>query len=603
VNLLSDLLGIRSRPIDVMGRWDEQWETALACWSRFTRLSRPRWCLTRSEEELEGLRGSFAMIRLNDHAVVISLRQICERGLEGFGVEIMAHEIGHHVLCPADLRDQGRMLARMRAALPTKEHLAALVANLYADLLINNRLQRSAERDMSGVYKALGKGSSDPLWTVYMRIYEILWREPRGSLAAGKISPELEGDAQLGARLVRVYGRDWMRGAGRFAALMLPYLLEDEGAEVQQLLEGWLDTLRVGQGGDPGGLAEIDDEELEGAIHPSLDPALNGLGDQDEDEDAAAEDAAEERVGGSAGRETGLGGHKKVDRYRGPMEYGELLDALGVGLSAEEVAVRYYRERAMPHLIRFPYREARRSTEPLMEGLEIWDVGSPLQRADWLQSVIRSPYVVPGMTTVQRTWGTTEGADPERKPLDLYIGIDCSGSMPNPGRQVSFPTLAGSIMALSALRAGARVKVVLSGEPGSSVATEGFLRTEAGVLRILTGYLGTGYGFGIHRLDETFGRWETKDPATHILIITDQDIFSMLDGLQGERLGWTVAAEAMQKARGGATFVMHMPGSWEDQNLRRMEEIGWDIHRLYDWQELVAFARTFSRKTYGEPAT
>ena len=59
-------------------------------------------------------------------------------------------------------------------------------------------------------------------------------------------------------------------------------------------------------------------------------------------------------------------------------------------------------------------------------------------------------------------------------------------------------------MVLSALRAGARVKVVLSGEPGQSVSTEGFVRDPEICLRTLTNYLGTGYAFGIHRLAETF---------------------------------------------------------------------------------------------------
>ena len=56
--------------------WQAEWEPALAAWSRFTQLSPPRFCTTRSEERDQGLETSFAMIRLNDQAVVISLRQV-----------------------------------------------------------------------------------------------------------------------------------------------------------------------------------------------------------------------------------------------------------------------------------------------------------------------------------------------------------------------------------------------------------------------------------------------------------------------------------------------------------------------------------------------
>jgi hypothetical protein len=214
------------------------------------------------------------MIRLNDQAVVISLRQVQLAGLENFAEEVLAHEIGHHVYVPGNLLDQGRALARIRRGLPTKEHLAPLVANLYEDLLINDRLHRAANLDLAGVYQQLGGGSPDPLWTLYMRIYELLWSLPRGSLATGiqqlpQTAPakvilpddaskeplppmppitmgQVEGDAVLGARLVRVYARDWLDGAGRFAALCLPYLMEDDGQRVLKLLRGWMDLQGCG---------------------------------------------------------------------------------------------------------------------------------------------------------------------------------------------------------------------------------------------------------------------------------------------------------------------------------------------------------------------
>src|SRR5262245_62070563 len=90
--------------------WLRQWPDALAIWSKFTKLSEPRWCFTADDEKQHGLEGSFAMIRLTDQAVVVSLAQVHERGLDRFGLEIMAHEIGHHVYCPGSMLDQGRML-------------------------------------------------------------------------------------------------------------------------------------------------------------------------------------------------------------------------------------------------------------------------------------------------------------------------------------------------------------------------------------------------------------------------------------------------------------------------------------------------------------
>src|SRR5262245_31824921 len=150
--------------------WARQWPDALSLWSPFVKLHDPAWCFTEEDEKREQLSGSFAMIRLNDHSVVISLQQVVQLGLTGFAREILAHEIGHHVYCPADLTDNARLLARTRAGLPTKEQHAPMISNLYTDLLINNRLQRAGLR-IASVYRKLGVKEASKLWAFYMRTY------------------------------------------------------------------------------------------------------------------------------------------------------------------------------------------------------------------------------------------------------------------------------------------------------------------------------------------------------------------------------------------------------------------------------------------------
>lgn len=571
--------------------WRDHWEPSLSVWSRFTQLAPPRWCLTEADEKQQSLSGSFAMIRLKDHAVVVSLRLVRHHRLDEFAREILAHEIGHHVLAPADLTDNARLLARVRAGLPGKTHLAAFIANLYTDLLINDRLQRTAGLDMSGVYRTLGEKTADPLWTLYMRIYEILWGLTAGTLASAKIDAKLSGDAHLGARLVRVYAREWLDGAGRFAALCLPYLLEDDGKGTLAVLSPILDAQRAGEGNAaPDGMAEIDPGEAEGAIHPALDPALNGEGEGEKEADEA-DSPTPSSTPRAGGRET-IGG-RKTD-YRTPVEYADLMKSLGVTMGEDAVVGRYYRERARPHLIPFPARRMDRATDPLPEGEEPWDIGSPLGQIDWLGTVSRSPVVVPGITTVQQIFGQAPGGDPESRPVDLYLGIDCSGSMPNPKYQLSFPVLAGTIMALSALRAGARVMVALSGEPGEFSETDGFTRNEDDLLKVLTGYLGTGFAFGIGRLKATFLSDKVSiERKTHILIVTDADIFSML----GRRSGWDIAEGALEKAGGGGTYVLHRVNTKRSE-VGRMKKQGWAVHGLTEWESLVRFAREFSRKRY-----
>jgi hypothetical protein len=161
--------------------------------------------------------------------------------------------------------------------------------------------------------------------------------------------------------------------------------------------------------------------------------------------------------------------------------------------------------------------------------------------------------------------------------------------------------LAGTIIALSALRSGSRVMVVLSGEPGRSLSTEGFVRDEATVLRTLTSYLGSGYAFGIHRLGETFGAEPTHrlPRPVHVLIVSDHDMFRMLAAKGSGRLGWDVAAEALEQCQGGGSFVLHIPRSRnEHSDIERLRQMGWNVDLVNTQEELVAFAQQFSRRNY-----
>jgi hypothetical protein len=216
------------------------------------------------------------------------------------------------------------------------------------------------------------------------------------------------------------------------------------------------------------------------------------------------------------------------------------------------------------------------------------------------------PNVIPGVTTRERIIGTSPGIEPERIPLDLYLGVDCSGSMRDPALNMSYPILAGTIMVLSALRAKARVKVVLSGEPGNSISTDGFLRDGKECLNVMTNYLGTGYAFGIHRLAETFGPKYPMPRPVHVLVISDSDMFAMLDETGGGRLGWDIAREAVGHCGGGATYVLQISGGMEAlkttsiYRFKEMQSAGWNVHLVDSMEELLVFARQFSRAKYGE---
>lgn len=560
--------------------WLAAWPRALACWSPFVKLTEPRLCATPAEESQEGLTGSFALIRLTDQVVVVGLAEIAERGLGRFALEILAHEVGHHIYAPGDLGDQARALIRARYGLPGYESMAPAIVNLYQDLLINDRLQRSEKLDMAGVFLQLERtrpeGESSRLWTLLMRIYEILWSLLRASLATAPVDDVMEGDAQLGARLIRSYAHDWVRGSGRFAALCLRYLMEDDRQE-SKTVRLLLDAVQAGKGGDvPMGLGEIEPGEREECQHPSLDPLLTG-----EKELPVVEVAS-------------------TGQAREPFELGEILRAMGLDVSEEDLAARYYREKALPHLVPFPRQERPLSQEPLMEGLEPWDFGSPLEDVDWLESVLVSPLVIPGVTTRQRFWGQSEGVPPAGEPVDLDLYIDSSGSMPNPRRQLSYLALAGTIVALSALRAGASVQATLWSGPGQFQTTPGFVRDEKTILRIITGCINGSTAFPLHMLRTTYSPRTRHDRPVHILIVSDEGVDTMAQRDEKGQDGMELARMALERARAGGTMVLNLfgPNALAQPFFVQAAGLGFDLHAVTDWGQLVQFARAFSRRQY-----
>jgi hypothetical protein len=589
---------------DALAPWRAAWPSALAVWSRFTRLQDPRLCGTRAEASKEGLQGSFAMIRLVDQRVVIDLEEVARLGLHDYAVEILAHEIGHHVLAPATANDHARLLARIRRALPTLEAHAPMVANLYTDLLINDRLQRQEGLRMADIYRRLAERNSDAgrssVWMLYMGIYEQLWQSGAGSLGGPVDDDAMKGDAWLGARVVRNYAGDWLDGSTRFAALLLPYLVESTS---DPRVDALMDTRQAGHGSHPAGLDRLDREELEPVMHPALDPRVTG--DLPPAEGAPQEGQA--ATGSAAPYHPGGGA-----QAREPFEYGEILRAAGLDLSDHDIAVRYYRERALPHLIRFPVRPQPESQEWQPEGLEPWDLGEPLDALDWMQTVLQSPRVIPGLTTVQRTYGLAPGRERGSDPVDLDMYVDSSGSMPNPQMQTSYLALAGAVIALSALRAGSRVQTTLWSGKQQELHTDGFVRSEDAILRVLTGFFGGATAFPIHRLRSTYEARTPRDRAVHILHLSDDGITTMFANDERGNSGWNIAAHALRTARAGGTMALNLfsplPDSlaegakagWTADLIRARSE-GWGIHVVRDMAQLLAFARDFSQQHYGTP--
>jgi hypothetical protein len=330
----------------------------------------------------------------------------------------------------------------------------------------------------------------------------------------------------------------------------------------------------------PPGLTDLDPGEQGEPVHPARDPRVT-------DGAPTTPEAAPAPVSPPT---------PSQGQAREPFEYGELLRALGLNLSDHEVAVRYYREAAQRHLIPFPSRPAPVTGEIIPEGYTSWGIGESLNEIDWLHSVLRSPVVVPGITTVKRVLGPEPAAPLRPEPLDLDLYIDSSGSIADPQVQLSFLALAGAIIALSCLRAGGRVQATLWSGARQYETTDGFITDSDQILRIITGYIGGATAFPIHMLRETYSGRDDRDRPVHVLVISDDGVTTMFDTDELGGDGKIIAQDALDRARGGGTMVLNLYG-WPD-DLQPAVDMGWDVVPITSWDELLAFARRFAHRTY-----
>ena len=194
--------------------------------------------------------------------------------------------------------------------------------------------------------------------------------------------------------------------------------------------------------------------------------------------------------------------------------------------------------------------------------------------------------------------------------MNLTFSIDSSGSMADPRRNQSYPALAGAILCLSALRAGARVQATLWSGKHQCQVTDGFVRDEQQILGVLTGYIGGGTQFPLHILRKTWIEPKVVRRRAHLMVISDDGVSTMLDGDERRSSGAAICTAALQRAGGGGTLVLNLAAQWEQWTtspayaaiLRLRDELGFDVFRITDWNELVAFARAFARRCYVEDA-
>lgn len=543
--------------------WKLLWNDALSLWSDFVKLSPPKFVSDKGS-------GSFASIRLTDHQVILSIPEIQKYKLEDYGLEIMGHEIGHHVYCPGDLTDQGRLIYIIQTAMPRYEHLASMIVNIYEDLFINDKLKRQHNLRMEEVYQKIGS-QEEKFWNFYMRTYEILWALPSGTLTLGNIENSIHSDAMLVNRIVRNFSNDWLRGAFDFGTICYPYFIDNSNKSYLNHLTIFHDTKDIGEGAEvPSGITDI---EIESELGDLSAPSLGKKSEIKPTEDI------------------------KPKPSLSPSQYSAICEAMGIKASLSELAYKYYKEKALPFLVSFPSLITPGAPEPLLEGTDLWDIGSPIENINWIESLMKSPVVIPGYTTLESVYGEMPSYEVESNPIDLDLFVDCSGSMPNPQSEISYLTLAGAIIALSALRVGSKVRATLWSGENEYYTTDSFTKNEKSIMEILTGFIGGGTCFPLGLLKSEYENRQPSKRKTHILIISDEGIDTMYTQSFEKDTREFVKA-MLNQAGGGGSMVLNLYSEKLNPEIQHMKDSGWAIYRISNWEELIEFSRNFVKRTY-----
>ncbi|WP_243695381.1 VWA domain-containing protein [Agromyces protaetiae] len=471
----------------------------------------------------------------------------------------------------------------------------------------------------------IGFDAPDRLWWVYRRAYELLWSLPPGTLCpvappplslspsasvpgSAALSPERpldeiperfrekeqklraareearrvaaqlaeaartrpEFDADLIAGFVRTFADDPVAGALRFGVVTAPYLLE---SAAQAGEDGSGRGKSSSRGNGPGsGSVRGDGDGFGGCAADDAPPTGDEL----------SRVLADRRLHGEmpdrSGRMPSEGGEAP------PTDAAGLTGGQGFGLAdtlalfptadADAVYAAWYRAAAAPWVKPITERRPAKPAAELPGPIELWDAGDELADLDWASTMQAGATIIPGVTTRKRSYLDDE-PELDEASVDLDLYIDSSGSMPSPA-QGSPAVLAGTILALSVLRGGGRVRVTSFSGPGQVAGSSRFTRGHAEVVAGLALFYGGGTSFPLDLYGERYAKLAPprEGERRHVVVLSDDGLSSMF-GVGNEPYA-DVARDVRAKL---TTATLVLLGRWAGVNALAVEA-GYDVRSV-----------------------
>ncbi|MFK4761842.1 VWA domain-containing protein [Microbacterium sp. ZW T5_45] len=524
-----------------------------------------------------------------------------ERGLSDELWSMFAHEIGHHVLAPSTRIDSLKIRHQIAKAIAPvsdgrpSETTVGRLSNMWNDLLVNTRLAQLQRAEAGagnpleiGIVR-LGRalypapvGSADRIWWVYCRAYELLWQLPPQTLCPleppaapdpatrqavvapmstikekhrekerllreaqqerARIDAELASatvasppvDATLIAEAVRTFRTDPIAGAALFGVIMAPYLREIAQSE---------HPLAAPESG-AGACAASDDP-------PTADELGRMLADQRLRDDLPRHPALPDDADGGADAASSSAPPSSSDHGQ-RLTLAQTL-RLYPDSHADAVLAAWYRTEAAPWVRPYLRPAPERPDGGIPGPIDQWALGDDLAEIDW-PLTLRGGAVIPGVTTRRRTELDDVPVRVERS-IDLDLYIDSSGSMANP-RIGSPAVLAGTILALSVLRGGGRMRVTSFSGTGEVAGMERFSRNANEVVATLCLFFGRSTSFPLDLYEDRYRGLPapTDEVQRHVVVLSDDGLVSMF-GVGNEPFA-AVAASVRRVLTTGTLVLM-----------------------------------------------
>lgn len=514
-----------------------------------------------------------AAIDMREKRIKVNEQRLEQKLGSQFLETIESHEVGHYKLCPFSAKNLVRLIASAYEVTGNVGE-AALIENLFADLVVNYHLYRQGKKSIAQVYQKFSeenRSGNSATWDVYMQTFSQMIGQQ--NLAQPMNIPEkTREDAKKLSDILKetaYNSRKWPSTIKEFAKTIKEYMEKDKTTPQpgKQSPEG---ERQAGQGAGESPPVKTAPKPDGAHTHKQLgtkQPATANkipLIDTHEVKDFLPHNKEpQEELKGLASE-------------LGKDTYTTVLAELQLG-TKQEVLLWFYRDLAESYTLQLPkvlHGGAEQKATPVRCDLD------QVMEADIEYSIAQFGMV---HAYFLMKWRHTRGNTGSGNTTpDLLIALDSSGSMPDPATSLSYAVLSGMIASEAALEQGNKVAVV---NFSSDYKKQDFTNYSENIDLALVHYSGR----GTYIPGEVIENLVAGNPhPTHVLIITDTEIGSLASQLP-------YLEKAIKKGKSGGTIFLD---SAEREETKMLKSIGYDVVLSRSFNDLHELTLNKTRELY-----